>query len=243
MSRVQSAVEIEILRISLIKRLPAAIFPYGNTLFITVIGTALSMVLTTIGAFVLSRRELPGHTAMTVFVVFTMLFHAGMVPFYLTIKMTGMLNMLWAPILPFAISTYNLVIMRNFFQGIPNALFEAAQLDGASYIGYFFRILLPVSIPSIATITLFYAVGYWNAYFWSIILVTDRAKYPIQAILRQILMSSEFNTMMYDDAMQNMPSEMLKDAMIVITAVPIICVYPFVQRYFVKGIMTGAIKE
>lgn len=180
---------------------------YGNTLFITVIGTALSMV-----------------------------------PFYLTIKMTGMLNMLWAPILPFAISTYNLVIMRNFFQGIPNALFEAAQLDGASYIGYFFRILLPVSIPSIATITLFYAVGYWNAYFWSIILVTDRAKYPIHAILRQILMSSEFNTMMYDDAMQNMPSEMLKDAMIVITAVPIICVYPFVQRYFVKGIMVGSLK-
>ena len=215
---------------------------YGNTLFITVIGTLISMFLTTLGAFVLSRKEMPGHTVLTVFVVFTMLFHAGMVPFYLTIKSVGLLNRRWALILPFAISTYNLVIMRNFFQGVPNALYEAAELDGASYFGYFIRILLPISIPSVATITLFYAVSYWNAYFWSIILVTDRNLYPIQAILRQILMSNEFNTMLYDDASQSMPSEMLKDAMIVITAVPIICVYPFVQKYFVKGIMVGSLK-
>ena len=215
---------------------------YGNTLFITVVGTAVSMFLTTLGAFVLSRKELPGHGILTVFVVFTMLFHAGMVPFYLTIKQYGLLNSRLALVFPFAICTYNLVIMRNFFQGVPNALYEAAEIDGSTYTGFFLKILLPISVPSIATITLFYAVSYWNAYFWSIILVTDRNLYPMQAILRQILMSQEFNTMLYDDAAQSMPSEMLKDAMIVITAVPIICVYPFVQRYFVKGIMVGSLK-
>lgn len=215
---------------------------YGNTLLITILGTAVSMVLTTLGAFVLSRRELPGHTALTVFTVFTMLFNAGLVPFYLTVKEYGLLNSRLSLIFPFAISTYNLVIMRNFFQGVPNALYEAAEIDGSTYTGYFLKILLPISLPSIATITLFYAVGYWNAYFWSIIFLTDRDLYPIQAILRQILMSQEFNTMLYDDAAQSMPSEMLKDAMIVITALPIICVYPFVQRYFVKGIMVGSLK-
>ena len=132
--------------------------------------------------------------------------------------------------------------MRNFFQAVPSALFEAASIDGCSYWRYFLRILLPISLPSIATITLFYAVSYWNAYFYSIIFITDRSRFPIQAILRQILMSSEFNTLMYDDNAQNMPSEMLKCAMIVITAVPIICVYPFLQRYFVKGVMVGSIK-
>ena len=215
---------------------------YGNTLFVTLIGTAVSMLLTSLSAFVLSRKELPGNKVMTLFVVFTMLFNAGLVPFYLQVKNLHLLNSRWSLIWPFALSTYNTVILRNFFKSVPNALYEAASIDGSGYIGYFFRILLPLSMPSIATITLFYAVSYWNAYFYSILFITDRALYPIQAILRQILMSSEFNTLLYDDATQSMPSEMLKCAMIVITALPIICVYPFLQRYFVKGIMVGSIK-
>lgn len=215
---------------------------YGNTIFIAVIGTAVSMLLTSLSAFVLSRKELPGNTVMTMFVVFTMLFHAGLVPFYLQVKDLGLLNSRWSLIWPFALSTYNTVILRNFFKSVPNALYEASAIDGSSYIGYFFRILLPLSLPSIATITLFYAVSYWNAYFYSILFITDRNLYPIQAILRQILMSSEFNTLMYDDSTQSMPSEMLKCAMIVVTALPIICVYPFLQRYFVKGIMVGSLK-
>ena len=158
------------------------------------------------------------------------------------VRDVGLLNTRWSLILPFAVSTYNTIIMRNFFQGVPNALYEAASIDGCSYIKYFLRILLPIWLPSIATITLFYAVSYWNAYFYSILFITDRVKYPIQAILRQILMSSEFNTLLYDDAAQSMPSEMLKCAMIVITALPIICVYPFLQRYFVKGVMVGSLK-
>lgn len=215
---------------------------YGNTLFVTLIGTAVSMLLTSLSAFVLSRKELPGNKVMTLFVVFTMLFNAGLVPFYLQVKNLHLLNSRWSLIWPFALSTYNTVILRNFFKSVPNALYEAASIDGSGYIGFFFRILLPLSMPSIAKITLFYAVSYWNAYFYSILFITDRALYPIQAILRQILMSSEFNTLLYDDATQSMPSEMLKCAMIVITALPIICVYPFLQRYFVKGIMVGSLK-
>lgn len=215
---------------------------YANTIFITLMGTVISMLLTCASAFVLSRKELPGRRLMTLFVVFTMLFNAGLVPFYLLVRDVGLLNTRWSLILPFAVSTYNTIIMRNFFQGVPNALYEAASIDGCSYFKHFLRILLPISLPSIATITLFYAVSYWNAYFYSILFITDRTKYPIQAILRQILMSSEFNTLLYDDAAQSMPSEMLKCAMIVITALPIICVYPFLQRYFVKGVMVGSLK-
>ncbi len=215
---------------------------YSNTVFITLTGTAISMVLTTLSAFVLSRKELPGHRLLTALVVFTMLFNAGLVPFYLLVRDVHLLNTRFSLILPFAISTYNTIILRNFFQSIPSALFEAASIDGCSYIKYLFRILLPVSKASLATITLFYAVSYWNAYFYSILFITDRSRYPIQAILRQILMSSEFNTLMYDDNAQTMPSEMLKCAMIVITALPIICVYPFLQRYFVQGVMVGSLK-
>ena len=215
---------------------------YSNTLFVTIVGTAISMLLTILAAFVLSRAELPGSKVMTMFVVFTMLFHAGLVPFYLQVRDLGLLNTRWSLIWPFAMSTYNMVILRNYFKSIPNDLYEAAEIDGCTYIGYLLKILLPLSSAAIATITLFYTVGYWNAYFYSILFITDRSKFPIQAILRQILMSNEFNTMMYDDGTQNLPSEMLKCAMIAITALPIICVYPFLQRYFVKGIMVGSLK-
>ena len=214
---------------------------YGNTIFITLVGTVVSMLLSSISAFVLSRSELPGQKAFTLFVVFTMLFNAGLVPFYLQVRDLGLLNSRMSLIWPFAISTYNTIILRNFFKSIPNTLYEAASIDGSSYFRYFLQILLPLSMPSLATITLFYAVSYWNGYFHSLIFITDRTLHPIQAILRQILMSSEFN-MLYDDGSQNLPSEMLKCAMIVVAALPIICVYPFMQRFFVKGVMVGAVK-
>ena len=215
---------------------------YRNTVFITFVGTALSMLLTILGAFVLSRRNLPGRKAMTLFVVFTMLFSGGLVPLYLQVRSLGLLNNLWALILPCALSTYNMIIMRNFFQGVPESLCESASLDGCSMTGYLLRILLPLSLPSIATITLFYAVSYWNAYFYSIIYLSNRELWPMQTVLRQILMTAQFSNMLYDDGSQNLPSEMLKDAMIVITAMPIICVYPFLQKYFVKGILVGSVK-
>ena len=215
---------------------------YKNTIIATVVGTILCVISVGLYAYPISRKDFRWRNVFTFISFFTMLFNAGLVPFYLLVRDVGLLDTRWSLILPFAVSTYNTIIMRNFFQGVPNALYEAASIDGCSYFKYFLRILLPISLPSIATICLFYAVSYWNAFFSSILFITDRTKYPIQAILRQILMSSEFNTLLYDDAAQSMPSEMLKCAMIVITALPIICVYPFLQRYFVKGVMVGSLK-
>ena len=215
---------------------------YLNTLFITIVGTSLSILLTIIGAFCLSRRSLPGHNLMTAFVVFTMLFNGGLIPTYLLVRELKMINTLWSVIVPTAINTYNMIIMRNFFSAVPQELEEAATIDGANQRQYLLRILLPLSGASIATITLFYAVDYWNAYFYSLIYITKRQLLPMQAILRQVLMTTEIETIMYDAAVQTLPSEMLKDAMIVVTALPIICLYPFIQRYFVKGVMVGSLK-
>lgn len=215
---------------------------YKNTIIVAVCGTALSITLTILGAFCLSRKNLPGRTGMTLFVVFTMLFSGGLIPTYLVVRNLGMLNSLKSLIFPTAISTYNMIILRNFFSSVPDALQEAATIDGASQRTYLVRILLPLSGAAIATITLFYAVDYWNAYFYSLIYINKRSLLPMQAILRQALMTSEFDTMMYDDGIMNLPSEMLKDAMIVVTALPIICIYPFVQRFFVKGVMVGSVK-
>ena len=214
---------------------------YGVTIFVTLCGTAISMILTILGAFVLSRRNLPGRTGMTFFVVFTMLFNGGLVPTYLTVNSLKLTNTIWALIIPSAISTYNLVIMRNFFKGVPESLYEAAAIDGISHTGYLIRILLPLSVPSIATITLFYAVSYWNSYFNSIIYIHDSHLWPMQTVLRQILMAGQYE-MLFDDGGRSIPSEMMKDAMIVITAMPSICVYPFLQKYFVKGIVLGSVK-
>lgn len=215
---------------------------YRNTLFITVVGTALSMVLTTMGAFVLSRRNLPGRSGLTLFVVLTMLFSGGLVPFYLTVTSLGLNNKIWALIIPSCISTYNMIILRNFFQGVPESLYESAQIDGSRMTGYMVRILVPISLPAMATVTLFYAVSYWNAYFHSIIFIQDKTLWPIQAVLREVIMTSMLNNMLFDEAQFSIPTETLKNAMIVVAALPIICVYPFLQRYFVKGIMIGSVK-
>lgn len=215
---------------------------YRNTVFVTVVGTAISMALTIAGAYVLSLRKLPGRTAITLFFVFTMLFSGGLVPTYLVVNQVGLIDTLWALILPGAISTYNLILMRNFFESIPEALFEAASIDGETIMGYLVRILLPLSTAAIATIALFYAVAYWNDYFKSIIYIRNNKLWPMQTVLRQALMTAQFNTMMYDDASQTLASETLKNAMIVITVLPIICVYPFIQKYFVKGVMVGSLK-
>ena len=214
---------------------------YKVTIIVTLAGTAISMVLTILCAYVLSRKTLPGRTGLTLFAVFTMLFNGGLVPTYLVVNSLKMTNTLWALILPGALSTYNMVIMRNFFSSIPESLYEAAAIDGISYTRYLTRILLPLSLPSIATITLFYAVSYWNSYFESIIYIRDSHLWPMQTLLRQILMANQYE-MLFDDGGRSVASEMMKDAMIVITAMPIICVYPFLQKYFVKGVLVGSVK-
>lgn len=214
---------------------------YRNTIIVTLGGTAISMVLTIMGAYVLSLKKLPGRTAITMFFVFTMLFGGGLVPTYLVVSGLGLIDTLWALILPGCISTYNMVLMRNFFQSVPDALYEAAEIDGENMVGYLVRILLPLSVASIATITLFYAVGYWNAYFGSLIYIRDRSLWPMQTVLRQVLMSS-MESEFYTDAKRSVATETLKNAMIVVSVVPILVVYPFIQKYFVKGVMVGSLK-
>lgn len=215
---------------------------YRNTIIVTLGGTALSMVLSIMGAYALSLKKLPGRKGITMFFVFTMLFSGGLVPTYLVVSELGLIDSLWALILPGCVSTYNMVLLRNFFQSIPEDLYEAASIDGETMLGYMVKILLPLSGAAIATVTLFYAVGYWNDYFKSLIYIRDNQLWPIQTVLRQVLQTSQFNTMMYDDAAQTLAAETLKDAMIVISVLPILCVYPFVQRYFVKGVMVGSLK-
>ncbi len=215
---------------------------YLNTVFVTVVGTGLSMFLSILGAYVLSIRGLPGRTALTFFVVFTMLFGGGMVPTYLVVSKLGLVNSIWSLIIPGCISAYNMILMRNFFQNVPEGLYEAAVIDGIRPAGYLFRILLPLSTAAIATVTLFYAVSYWNDYFTSVLYVRDRELWPMQRILREALLTAQFDTMMYNDSKQTQPPETLKNAMIVVAVVPILCVYPFVQKYFVKGVMLGSMK-
>ncbi len=215
---------------------------YRNTLIVTIGGTALSMLLTIMGGFVLSIKKLPGRTAFTFFFVFTMMFSGGLVPTFLVVSRLGMIDTLLALFVPGAISTYNMILMRNFFQSVPESLYEAASIDGESLPGYVFHILLPLSGAAIATITLFYAVSYWNDYFTSIIYIRNSRLWPMQTLLRQVLQTAQMENMMYDDARKNVAPETLKDAMIVITMIPILCVYPFVQKHFVKGVMLGSVK-
>ena len=215
---------------------------YRNTLIVTLGGTALSMLLTILGGFVLSLKKLPGRVFFTFFFVFTMMFGGGLVPTFLVVSRLGMIDTLLALIVPGAISTYNMILMRNFFESVPESLYEAASIDGETLPGYVFHILLPLSGAAIATITLFYAVGYWNDYFSSIIYIRNNRLWPMQTVLRQVLQTAQMNNMMYGDAKKGVAPETLKDAMIVVTMIPILCVYPFVQKHFVKGVMIGSIK-
>lgn len=214
----------------------------GVTIFVTVVGTITSMVLTSMMAYGLSRRYLPGRRLINFMVVFTMLFSGGMIPTFLVVNGVGLIDSLWAMILPIAVNAFNLIIMRNFFQGIPTSLEESAKMDGASDFYVFRKIMLPLALPSVATISLFYAVAYWNTYMNAILYVNDSAKWPIQILLRQIVIVSsglQADGMAVDIVP---PAQTVKMAVIVIATVPMLIVYPFVQKYFVKGALVGSVK-
>ena len=220
-------------------RIPRA---YMNTIFLTVVGTAISMVLTTLGSYVLSKKYLPGRKTLTLFVVFTMLFGGGLIPFYMTVRSLGMIDTIWALIFPSAISSYNMIIMRNFLMTIPASIEESAQIDGARHFRILLRIYLPLSLPVMATITLFYAVGYWNAVFNAIIFLNKQDNQPVQVILREVLIQARSDLLQFEDFRLNAPVETVKMALIVVTVAPIIMIYPFLQKYFVKGVLVGSIK-
>ncbi|WP_423337757.1 carbohydrate ABC transporter permease [Melissococcus plutonius] len=214
----------------------------GISLFVTTVGTFISMVATSFMAYALSRKYLHGRKFFNFIIVFTMLFSGGMIPSFILIKSLGLIDSLWALILPSIVSAYNMIIMRNFFQGIPDSLEESAKMDGCTDWGVFLRIILPLSLPSIATISLFYAVEYWNTYQPALLYINDSSKWPIQVLLRQIvIVSSGMNA---DASTVDIvpPAQSVKMAVIIIATLPMLIIYPFIQKYFVKGAMVGSVK-
>ena len=218
---------------------------YKNTLMYTALGTFINLVMTTLCAYPLSRTEMPLKNLFMRLMVFTMFFTGGIVPAYLNIKSLGMLDTIWAIILPGAVSTYNMIVMRSFFVNIPESLHESAYLDGANEWQVLLRIVLPLSLPVMSTMLLFYAVGHWNSYFNAMLYLNSRKLYPVQLFLRSYVVEGvmgDFAADMNDGAEFLATDNSLKFAIIVVTILPIICVYPFIQKYFVKGVMIGSVK-
>ncbi|WP_339324918.1 carbohydrate ABC transporter permease [Paenibacillus sp. FSL W8-0194] len=220
---------------------------YSNTLLYTTIGTLINLVMTVLGAYPLSRKDFVGKNAVMALFVFTMFFGGGLIPTYLLIKDLGMLNTFWVMVIPNAVSIWNIIIMRTFFQqSIPYELQEAATIDGCSNIQILTRIILPLSMPIIAVMILFYAVGHWNAFFSALLYLSDKEKFPLQLILREILIqgqTSDMVKMSTESAIkQQREVEGIKYAVLVVANIPVLILYPFLQRYFVKGVMIGAIK-
>lgn len=214
---------------------------YGNTLFITIVGTCINMLITIMTSYVLSKTYLRGHRVMTFLCVFTMMFSGGIIPTYMVIKDIGLLNSVWAMIIPTAISTYNMIILRNFFSAMPRELEESATLDGCTEIGVLFRIVLPVSLPAITTVTLFYAVDHWNDFFSAIMYINKQKSWPLQLFLRSMLYENEAAYQSGGESLFLLGQPM-KMAAVMMAIIPIMCAYPFFQKYFTKGVMTGAIK-
>jgi putative aldouronate transport system permease protein len=221
---------------------------YRNTILYTVCGTLLNLILTICGAYALSRKQFYGRKVFTFFIAVTMFLSGGLIPTYLVMRGYKLLNTFWVMILPGAISTWNLIIMRTFFQNIPSELEEAAIIDGCNDLGVLWRIVIPLSTASIMTIGMFYAVGHWNAWFNAFIYLKDYDRYPLQLWLRMIVLQNQLNEIInmqsgaVDVGVENLISDTIKYAVIIVAATPILCVYPFIQKYFVKGVMVGSIK-
>ncbi|MBD2860484.1 MULTISPECIES: carbohydrate ABC transporter permease [Paenibacillus] len=223
---------------------PSILTGYVNTLIYVVFGTALNILMTSLGAYALSRQSVMWKNPLMFIIVFTMFFNGGLIPTYLLINELGMLDSRWALIIPSAMSAYNLIIMRTSFQGIPVSLEESAKLDGANDFTVLFRIVLPLSMPVVAVMILFYGVSHWNGWFNALIYLRTRDLYPLQLILREILITNSTDSMMTGvGGADKMPiGETIKYATIIVATVPILLLYPFLQKYFVKGVMIGAIK-
>jgi len=219
-------------------RLPRA---YMVTIFITVIGTLSNLLFTTTLAYPLSRKNLPGKNKILFMIFFTMLFGGGTIPTYLVVKSVGLLNSVWAMIIPGLVNTYNLLIMKNFFANMDESLFEAARIDGAGETRVLVQIVLPLSKAILSTIGLYYGVAHWNQYYSAIMYIDDSNIQPLQVVLRQFLAGSESDITKYNPDMEVSP-ESLKMTAVVLTALPVLIVYPFLQKYFTQGVMLGSIK-
>jgi len=217
---------------------------YGNTILYTSVGTLISLVVTGMGAYALSKRHLVYGKSMTILIIITMFFSGGMIPTFLVVKSLGLMNTLWAMVLPSAVGTFNLLVMRAFFYSIPSDLEESGKMDGLNDFGIFWRIVLPLSQAALATIGLYYAVSLWNNFYLPLLYLTDRHLFPLQVILRSIVLadsgaSGNANNVGGD---QVVVDEALKYTVIMVGTIPILCIYPFLQKYFVKGALIGAVK-
>lgn len=221
---------------------------FGNTVLYTLVGTSINLLMTTLAAYPLSRRDLRGRKAINMVILFTMLFSGGMIPTYLVVHQLGFINTVWALILPNAISVTNFIIMRTTFENnIPSELQEAAKIDGSSNIGILLRIVLPLSIPIVTVMLIYYSVGHWNEYFTALLYITRPARQPLQVVLREILIQNEMNEMMSNvNSIESQELQMvaagMKYSTIVISSLPMIVLYLVFQRFFIKGVMLGAVK-
>lgn len=221
---------------------------YINSIFYTVLGTVITTALVMTTAYPLSKAELPGRKGIMVFYLITMYFTGGLIPTYLVVSKTGLLNSVWALILPGGVSVFNVIVTRTYFEGsIPNELYEAAKIDGCGYLTTFIKIALPLAKPIVAVMVIFAMVAFWNDWFTALIYMGEKSKYPLQLALRQILIQSQAsaNALSGMDggyAEANRITEMIKFSSMVVGAVPMLIAYPFVQKYFEKGFMVGAVK-
>ncbi|MGG4345697.1 carbohydrate ABC transporter permease [Paenibacillus lautus] len=224
---------------------PMILTGYRNTLFYVAGGTIINLFMTTLGAYALSRRNVYFNNFIMFIIVITMVFNGGLIPTFLLVNSLGMLDTPWALLLPGAISSFNLIIMRTAFQAVPVSLEESARIDGANDWIIMSRIIVPLSMPVIAVMVLWYAVGHWNSYFSALIYLRDRELFPLQLVLREILISNSTDSMTTDAAATDRLDIgiTIKYATIIISTLPILCLYPFLQKYFVHGVLIGALKE
>ncbi|GMK46432.1 sugar ABC transporter permease [Paenibacillus glycanilyticus] len=240
-------VDISLMGYKVIFSNPAILTGYINSFIYTVLGVMINIVMTVAIAYPLSKSTFVGRNAIMMILVFTILFSGGLIPTYLTVKAAGILDTRWAMVLPGALAVFQVIVARTFFQStIPKELGEAAELDGCSDIGFLWRVVLPLSKAILAVLILFYAVGNWNAYFDALIYLKSPELYPLQIILRNILILNSIDASSLVDANQMAARQGLRDllkfSLIVVATVPILCIYPFVQKFFVQGIMIGSIK-
>lgn len=226
---------------------PMIMTGFKNSLIYTVSGTMINVALTLLAAYPLSRKDFFGRNFIMFLFVFTMLFSGGLIPSYLLVRDLGMLDTIFAMIIPTALTVWNVIIARTFFQvTIPHELLEAAKIDGSNDFQFFFKIVLPLSAPIIAVITLFYAVGHWNQYFLALIYLKSQDMFPLQLVLRQILIQNQVDLEMLSDLNEAVAREglrhLLKYSLIIVASIPVLIIYPFVQKHFVKGVMIGSLK-
>jgi putative aldouronate transport system permease protein len=217
---------------------------YKNTLIYVSLGTLISVIVTSMGGYALSRKDMGFHKSMTVLIIFTMFFSGGMIPTFLVVRSLGLIDTVWGMVLPGAVSTWNLIIMRTFFSNMPKEVEESGRMDGLTDIGIFFRLVLPLSKAVIATVSLFYAVGLWNNFMLPLLYLRDQDLFPLQVLLRNLVLAGNVAsgdvTRIGGDNL--IVEDSLKFATIMVSTLPILLVYPFIQKYFVKGVMIGAVK-